>query len=181
VDSIAATSGGGVLEAAFALAGTVVGILGTLGAEATRARSEDKRSRRDLVRLACADFTAAVTRTRTLAFKLREDPADRSLYDRMRQADEEARVYYERLRLVTTSRKAQEAGRRALRYAFGLQLRAQALPPREDERDRGPLALLHDSMVDLFAEIRRETGIPNPDDLYREPEEWLRFSSITKS
>lgn len=168
-----------MLEAVFALAGAVIGIGGTLGAEATRARAEERRSRRDVVRLACADFTAAVTRMRALAFDLREDPTDRALYERARRADEEARVYYERLRLVTTSRKAQEAGRRALRYAYGLQRLAEGLPARADERDRGPLALLHDSMMQLFAEIRRETGVPHPDDLYREPEEWLRFSART--
>jgi hypothetical protein len=37
---------------------------------------EDRRLRREAVRLACADFTSAIARMRTLAFKIRTDPAD---------------------------------------------------------------------------------------------------------
>jgi hypothetical protein len=48
--------------AIFALAGTLIGVFGTLAVALARSRAEDKRSHRDALRLACADFTAAVAR-----------------------------------------------------------------------------------------------------------------------
>ena len=47
---------------------------------------------------------------------------DKELRGRMRTAHEEARVGFERLRLITTSMEAQEAARYALRHAVGLWL-----------------------------------------------------------
>lgn len=52
-------------------------------------------------------------------------------------------------------------------------------PPREDERDRGPLIMLNDSLIALYAGVRREIGTPHPEDIYREPEDWTG-PSVTK-
>ena len=167
-------------EALFALAGTAVGILGTLLTDGLRARREDVRARRDALLRVCTEFIAAVSRLRNVAFNISEHPDEPGIRDRARQANEDVRVCYEQLRLLTGSVKAQEAGRRALRYAFGLQRAAEGLPPRDDERERGPMVMLQGSLLKLLAEVRREAGIPNPDDLWAEPIEWSGFSQVTK-
>jgi hypothetical protein len=159
--------------AIFALLGAMLGVVGTLATERSRARAEDSRSRREALRLTCADFTSAIARMRSLAMDLMRNPADSDLLTFMRAADLDARVNYERLRLTSTSREVQEAGRRTLRYTWGLVREVQGKPPREDEVERGPLMLSHESLLELYAAVRRELGVPRANDVYREPDEWL--------
>ena len=157
--------------AIFALAGALIGVLGTLAVELARSRAEDARSHREALRLACADFTAAVARMVNLAIQLK-DP-DSAHIDKMREAHVEARVNYERLRLISGSRDVQEAGRHVLRYKFGLLRRAEGKSPRYDELERSPRILLQDWLLRLYVEVRKEIGVPRPQDVYREPDEWL--------
>ena len=161
--------------AIFALAGALIGVLGTLAVELARSRAEDVRSHRDALRLACADFTAAVARMVNLAIELKDPDAAR--IDMMREAHIETRVSYERLRLISGSRDVQEAGRHVLRYTFGLLRRAEGRPPRPDELDRSPRMLLQDWLMRLYVEVRKEIRVPHPEDVYREPDEWLEPSS----
>lgn len=165
--------GAGVVAAIFALVGAFVGVLGTLAVELTRRRTEDARSRRESLRLACADFTAAATRTRMLAMRVLEHPDDEAVRAAMYDSLLDARVYYERLRLISTSLDVQEAGRYALRYTTGITLLTEGKQPRKDERDRGSILLAHDSLLKLYAAVRSELNLPRPTDVYREPEEWL--------
>jgi hypothetical protein len=51
----------------------------------------------------------------------------------MREAHDQARAQYERLRLTTSSLRAQEDARYALRYAYGLLRLLDGDSPREDE------------------------------------------------
>jgi hypothetical protein len=157
--------------AVFALVGTLVGVLGTLVVELARNRTQDKRSRREALKLASADFTAAVTRMINLALEFR-DP-DESRINLMYETHRDARVCYERLRLIAISKNVQEAGRYVLRYTFGLLCEAENLPRRDDERERGPRLLLNDWLMTFYVEVRREIGIPQPENIYREPETWL--------
>jgi hypothetical protein len=161
--------------AIFALAGTLLGILGTLVVELVRGRAEDVRFHREALRLACADFTAAVARVINLTIELRKI-TDAKRLDLMREAHMEARANYERLRLIAVSREAQKAGRQVLRYSYGLLLQAEGKPPRQDERERGPRLLLQDSLMKLYVEVRREIGISRAEDVYREPDEWIGLS-----
>ncbi len=55
-----------MIVAIFALAGTVLGVLGTLAIELTRTRADNIRARREALRLTCTDFISAVARTRNL-------------------------------------------------------------------------------------------------------------------
>jgi hypothetical protein len=160
--------------AIFTLIGTALGVLGTVAAQLVRARTDDSRTRREQLRSACADFASSLARLRELGLQLFEPRFDSPQgWESIREAHLEARAHYERLRLTSSSRDVQEAGRRALRYAFGVMLQAAGKDPREDERERGSLALLNDSLIDLYAAVRRELGLPHPDDVYREPDEWL--------
>jgi len=165
--------------AVFALVGTLVGVLGTLVVDLARNRAQDMRSRREALRLASADFTAAVTRMINLALEFREP--DTSRIDLMYETHREARVCYERLRLIAISRDVQEAGRYVLRYTFGLLREAENLPRRDDELERGPRLLLNDWLMTFYVEVRREIGIPQPENIYREPDTWLRRSDRRSS
>ncbi len=75
--------------AVFALVGTLVGVLGTLVVELDRNRAQDMRSRRESLRLASADFTAAVTRMINLALEFKDPDANRInlMYETHRELD----------------------------------------------------------------------------------------------
>lgn len=59
------------------------------------------------------------------------------------------------------------------RYAYGRLRQAEGIPLREDERERGPLIVLQESLMKLYAEVRRELRVPHADEAYREPDEWI--------
>lgn len=149
-----------VSEALFALAGTALGIIGTLLTDVWRANKDDVRERRQRLRNACVDFTAALVRMRQ-AFWGQGYDAD-SRRTTMRHAHDEARAQYERLRLSTSSLQVQEEARYALRYAYGLLRQLEGLPPREDEVDPSALDQIEDRLVRLFTEVRQELGVPRP-------------------
>ena len=147
-------------EALFALAGTALGILGTLVAEVWRARRDDIRERRQRLRDAGVDVTVALVRMRQAYWgRGYEDDARRAA---MREAHDDARCEYERLRLITSSLRVQEEARYALRYAYGLLRQLDGQPPREDEVDPSAVDHIEDRLVRLFTEIRRELGVPSP-------------------
>jgi hypothetical protein len=160
-----------MMAAVFALAGTLIGVFGTLAVELTRSRAEDMHTRREALKLASADFTAAVTRMINLALEFK-DP-DITRIDLMHEVHTEARVCYERLRLIAISRDVQEAGRYVLRYTFGILREAEGLPLRDDELESGPRLLLQDWLMKFYIAVRREIGIPQPENVYREPDTWL--------
>ena len=72
--------------AIFALAGALIGVFGTLAVELARARTEDIRTRREAVRLACADFSAAVALIRTLIGELKAKPIGSEQMQLLREA-----------------------------------------------------------------------------------------------
>jgi hypothetical protein len=163
-----------MVVAIFALAGTLLGVLGTIGVELARTRAGDVRARREAVLLACADFTTAVTRVRNLAVELTRNPTDAGRLSLMREAHIEARVHYERLRLITASNDVQKAGRYVLRYTYGLVRLVDGKPPRDDEQGPGGIFIIfHNYLMDLYKAVRNEIGVPHPDDVYREPDEWI--------
>lgn len=162
--------------AVFALVGAVLGALGTLAVEVIRERAESSKARREALRSVCADFTTAVAHLRNLAIDLIQSPADADLMNSMNQAHRESRALYEQLRLTAGAVSVQAAGRRVLRYAYGVLRQAEGKPPREDELERGPILMLNDSLMVLYAEVRREIGTPHAADVYQEPDEWVQPS-----
>jgi hypothetical protein len=159
--------------AIFALAGTLLGVLGTVMVEWVRARTENSHARYEAIRLACADLISTLARLKEHAFELISTPGDPALMSALRDAHAEARGHYERLRLTASSKEAQQAGRCAIRYAYGLIRQIEGKQPREDESERGPVWMMHQAVMDLCAAVRRETGVPKPDDMFREPDEWI--------
>ena len=95
----------------FALIGTLLGISGTLLAEMRRERTETNRSRRETLRTTCAEFTDAIIRVRELSPSMGRHPSDADLREAVHRAHHESWSYYERLRLLSTSRDVQEASK----------------------------------------------------------------------
>ena len=157
-----------VYAALFALAGTALGIVGTLLVDLIRARKDDRRDRHGQLRSACIDFTTALVEIRQ-AYWGRAADEDRGVRRAaLQRAHDMARASYERLRLSTSSLTVQEEARFALRYAYGLLREFEGLPPRVDELDIGPIDQLDDRLVRLYTEVRRELGMPYADQVLSE-------------
>jgi hypothetical protein len=157
-------------EALFALAGTALGLLGTLLTDVRRSRREDLRERREALRTACADFAVALSRLRQLCYDRHAEGPNAGLLARAREVHGEARAQYERLRLCTDSSKAQEEARYALRHALAFWRQVEESSYRHDEHERSPLQQLEDRLSALYAEVRRELGVPHPHRVFPEPE-----------
>jgi hypothetical protein len=160
--------------AIFALIGTALGVLGTALTQLIKARADDTKARRDNLRLICADFATAVARIKELACEVIEKRADSDpdAWTSINKAHLEARSHFEGLRLIS-SFQVQQSSRLTLRYAYGLMQEAEGKPPREDEKEQGPLKLFYKSLTELYIAVRRELGIPNPEDVFLDPDDWL--------
>jgi hypothetical protein len=155
--------------ALFALAGVVIGTVGTLLADALRDRRADRRDQRKALRATCADFTSAIARMKQAGFDLDVGGDPEQVRNRFDAAHSNARALYEALRLTSNSVTAQEAARLAIRYALGYWQVMSGFDPRPDEVDQGPLAELTKQMDVLYVAVRRELGIKDPESLYSEP------------
>lgn len=160
--------------AIFALIGTAIGVLGTALTQLIKARADDTKARRDNLRLICADFATAVAQIKELACQVIEKRADSDphAWVSINKAHLEARGHFESLRLIS-SFQVQESGRLTLRYAYGLMQEAEGKPPREDEKEQGPLKLFYINLTQLYIAVRRELGIPHPEDVFLDPDTWL--------
>jgi hypothetical protein len=160
--------------AIFALIGTAIGVLGTALTQLIKTRADDTKARRDNLRLICADFATAVAQIKELACQVIEKRADSdpNAWSSINKAHMEARSHFESLRLIS-SFQVQESSRLTLRYAYGLMQEAQGKPPRADEKEQGPLKLFYINLTQLYIAVRRELGIPNPEDVFRDPDDWL--------
>jgi hypothetical protein len=158
--------------AIFALIGTLLGISGTLLVEMHRQRTEDSRSRREALRICCADFTDAIIRVREFAIRWQKALSDNSLRESTWKAHDETWVNYERLRLLSTSMDLQEAGRHLIRYTWGLMRQAEGKAIREDEQASSPLALTFEWLERFYVAARRELGVPQAEEVYMEPAGW---------
>jgi hypothetical protein len=163
-----------MMEGVFALAGAMVGIVGTLLAELARSRIEDRRQRRSALLSACADFSTALAHVRQLCYDRHAAGPSPELTERMRQAHGIARGQYERLRLVTGSIETQEHARLALRYALRLWRHVEGELQRAPD-ERSPVDLMEDHLKELYVGVRRELEVPNPERVFAEPQEARRL------
>jgi hypothetical protein len=143
-----------VYEALFALAGTALGIVGTLLADLVRARKDDRRYRREQLRSACVDLTTALVKIRQAYWGRAYGEEEAGRRAALQRAHDAARANYERLRLSTSSLAVQEQARFALRYAYGLLRQFEGLPPRPDELEVGPI----DQLDDAWSGCTRRSG-----------------------
>ena len=155
-------------EALYALAGALVGVLGTVLTALVTARHEEQYGRRNDVRSVCADLAAEVTHLQDISHQLRKDPQNAQLQGAAEDAHSRARGLQERLRLTSRSRATQEAGRWLLHCAY--------YQWRSTQGGRGDFWVANDSadrwLTALHAEGRKELGLGRSD-LYKDPAEGL--------
>jgi hypothetical protein len=167
-------------EAFFALAGALIGVLGTLGTEFMRARRDEHRTKLVALQLASFEFLGAIAQMRMIIYNLHQDPSNEKIIDRMFDAHMQARASFERLRLTSSSVKVQEAGRYILRYAFGLLRLVQGKDRRSDELDKHPAELISEWHEALLVEIRRELGVTHPDRIFADRRDWISFPGFKR-
>jgi len=164
-------------EALFALAGAVLGVLGTIATEMTRARREDRRTHRGALRLVCANFTTAITRMRQLSKLLRHDPDDNGLRAQVQEAHDDAQMHYERLRLTADSLAAQEAGRHVLHHSYWHWKAAEGRQI-DPSKHSGSHRVIDEWLVRLYVEVRRELGLAQATNVYEDPAGGIRERTV---
>src|ERR1700735_4383717 len=98
-------------QALFAIAGAIVGVLGTVLTALVGARHEEQRIWREAFRTVCANFSSQVSELQDLSHRLRHDPGNLDLQQAAELAHTKARGFYEQLRLTSRSVATQEAAR----------------------------------------------------------------------
>jgi len=151
--------------ALYALAGTLIGILGTMVVDTVRERREARRRNQEALRTVCSDFMAQVARVRRYSFALRDEPQNQETWLLIRSAYTEARAYYERLLITADSLSTQKAARNVLHFVYWMSRTAHRNITGFDESANA----LHDWTAKLYAEVRRELDLRHPDDVYKEP------------
>ena len=149
-------------EALFALAGALVGVLGTVLTTTVGARSEDRRAAKTALRAVCSSFAAEAARVRRLSIELLRRPDDTLLHERVEDALTGARAAYEQLRLISESYGAQEAASHIVHYANWMFWAARG----KREGFAEAQVEFHNWSRRLYSEIRRELGLRKPDDVY---------------
>jgi hypothetical protein len=150
-------------QAIFALAGALVGVLGAVVAAMLQAYRLDRRSRHDALRTTCSEFAASIARVGHLSARLDATNLDPVLQAEIANTQTDARVQYERLRLLTESLAAQEAARYAIRHAYNMWMKRAGKDYRVDYyKDAKPSEKLDDCMTVVYREVRKELGVPQP-------------------
>ncbi len=150
--------------ALYALAGTVIGILGTALTDVIRGRREDRSRSHDVLRSVSSDFTAQIGRVRRYCLYLKNNPEDREAWSTLEEAFTEARANYERLLITADSIATQEAARHITHYAFWMTRAANGERTGFYEAE----AEMFSWSAKLRAEVRRELGLKNPGNVYED-------------
>ena len=149
----------------FALAGALIGVVGTLLTTLIGARQQERRTRTDTLRQACTEFLTEVSRLRDLSHELRGEPGHADLRERTASAHISARASYARLRLTSESVATQEAGRLLLHYGYWQWQAAIGGSADFHEAQR----LGDEWTMTLFVAARRELGLKRATDVFIEP------------
>lgn len=155
-------------QAFFAIAGTIVGVLGTVLTTLVGARHEERRAWRENLRTVCASLISEVSQLRDLSHQLKWDPDNEELQQAAQKAHSRARGFQEQLRLTSKSRATQEAGRWLMHSVYH-QWRATQGGRSDFWAARNDLDKW---LTKLYAEARRELGL-DPSGVYEDPERGL--------
>ena len=154
-----------MVAAFFAIAGTLVGILGSVLTALVRARQEERKAWRETLRNVSSSFSGEITRLRNTSVRLRVHPDDKDLQQVAQDAHSKARGLQEQLRLVSRSRATQEAGRWLIHNAYYHWQATQGGPGDFQEARKG----LELWLSKFYIEVRKELGL-NGSGLYEDPE-----------
>jgi hypothetical protein len=155
-------------QAFFALAGAMVGVLGTVLTALVGTRHEERRIWRETLRSVVANLTSEVSQLRDLSHQLHRDPDDADLRRAAEQAHTKARGFQEQLRLTSRSMATQEAGRWLVHSAYHQWKATQGGRGDFWEARRA----LDRWLTRLYAETRKELGLGSSD-LYEDPDSAL--------
>lgn len=153
--------------ALYALAGTVIGILGTVLLDIVRGRRETRSRAREVLRVVCSDFTTQLTRARRYSGIHHGPlgPVDQETWQQMQAIFTEARTCYERMLITADSVSIQAAARCALHYTFWMWRTART----DDQAFKEAEAQTLSWLKKLYVEVRRELGIKSPGNVYEDP------------
>jgi hypothetical protein len=152
-------------QALFALAGALVGVLGTVLTALAGARHEERRIWRETLRSVAARLTTEVSLLRDLSHQLRRDPDNQDLQLAAEQAHTRARGFQQQLRLTSRSKATQEAGRWVTHSAYH-QWKATQGGPADFWEARSALDRW---LTKLYAETRKELGL-GASEVYEDPD-----------
>lgn len=153
-------------SALYALAGTVIGVLGTVLVDVVRGRREERGRSHEALRTVSADFTAQIARVRRYSFQVRAEPGNQGTWQMLETEFSEARASYERLLLTSESTVTQEASRRVVHFTYHM---AYAARVQQAETFRQCETEMMNWSAKLYTEIRRELGLKNPANVYKDP------------
>lgn len=152
--------------ALFAIAGTIIGIAGSILTTLVRARHEEHRIWREALRSVCANFTTEIIHLRGLSNQLRDAPDDEELQRAAHETHSRARSLQEQLRITSKSKEAQEAGRWLIHNAYWLWRSTQG-DARADFLEAR--ASLDGWLPKFYKEVRKELGL-GTSDVYEDPQ-----------
>jgi hypothetical protein len=102
----------------FALAGALIGVLGTVLTDLARGRRDDRSLWREEFRSVCSEFISEVAHLEDLSHELRRSPEDSELRRAAVDAHSRIRSLQDRLRLTSRSIATQEAARWLMHYGY---------------------------------------------------------------
>lgn len=157
-----------MLAALFALAGALIGVLGTVLTELVRGRRDSEKFHQEELRSICAELATGVIRLQDISHELRRSPDDPQLQRTAEEVHSRAHAIQERLRLVSTSAATQEAGRWLVHCAYYQWRSALGGPGEFWEARKG----VHQWLSKLHIEARKELGLAGSP-IYNDPPEGL--------
>jgi hypothetical protein len=148
--------------ALYALAGALIGVIGSAVADMIREKRELRRRNQEELRSICSDFTAQLARVRRYLFRLQSDPQNEELWELVDSAFTEARAHNERLLITAELMATQEAARHAIHFVYWMiqvtRLQSGGYDECREEFGRW--------LEKLYVSVRRELGLKNPMDVY---------------
>jgi hypothetical protein len=161
-------------QAFFAIAGAIVGVLGTALTALVGARHEQRRGWRETLRSVVANLVSEVSLLRDLSHQLHRDPENPGLRQAAEEAHMRARGFQEQLRLTSQSVATQEAGRWLLHSAY-YQWRATQGGRSDFWESRKSLDMW---LTRLYIEARKELGL-KASNVYEDPHGGLPIPGVT--
>ena len=158
-------------EALFAIAGTIVGVLGTIVTNVTtnliNAKREEAKAWQEALRSVVADLTSEVLKVRGLSHRLKEYPEDKELVLAIQQSFSKATTLRHQLRLISKSLATQEASHLLTHYVYWVWriARGDGGPADFDAANEGTYVWTRK----LYIEVRKELGLGA--DFYERPPE----------
>lgn len=152
-------------QAFFAIAGAIVGVLGTVLTTWVGARHEERRIWRETLRSVVASLASEVSLLRDISHQLRREPDNQELRQAAEQTHARARGYQEQLRLTSSSVATQEAGRWLIHSVYYQWKAAQGL--------RGDFwaarRAVDEWLTKLYVAARKELGLEGTK-VYEDPD-----------